>query len=430
MMAIDVFGFSQSQFPRVLTAAIENGRLEVVSMLRKLGGNINPDAQTRAAHALDAPIICAARVAERATVHYLLLQGAALFCDEEADALWRSLWIGMDRRLLGDEWFFQEIEGILWHVLLHTEEEVGTTNPHLPRRSRRSPLSWITHGNVARLWSFTNDSFLAHGGRVDTWKAEPLPYWVVSWSAKLMDACLDDPEKPLQRWITWSARGVISKYVKIVDENTKATSGPDEEDEDTEVLKCLFSQTPLLSLETRLILERIDAMRRPGLLVANEAWSNPFAGALLTERQLSAEEMDSRYLPNSLRAVADGRDGIPFENTSMFRQTIATEEGRRHLSTFPLVRALCNALQLAGYRAEMDDGGEIWFEIDDGDPYYDAREYQPGPDEDDSAVANCPICQDPEKYGLGYILRRAKAGERYVDEFRAKRKEKEEAGRF
>jgi hypothetical protein len=135
-------------------------------------------------------------------------------------------------------------------------------------------------------------------------------------------------------------------------------------------------------------------------------------------------------LPNYLLNIADGRDEIPFEKTSLFRQTIATEEGRRHLSTFPLVQALCNAFQLAGYRAEMDDGGEIWFEDDDGDPYFDAREYQPGLDEDDSAVANCPICQDPEKHGLGYILRRAEVGEKYVDEFRARRKAKGEDSHF
>lgn len=140
--------------------------------------------------------------------------------------------------------------------------------------------------------------------------------------------------------------------------------------------------------------------------------------------------MESPYLPTSLQVIADGRDGIPFENTSLFRQTMATEMGRHHLSTFPLVRALCNAFQLASYRAEMNDGGEIWFEDDDGDPYFDAREYQPGPGEDDSAMANCPICLDPEKHGLGYILRRAEVGERYVDEFRARRKEKGRASHF
>jgi hypothetical protein len=125
----------------------------------------------------------------------------------------------------------------------------------------------------------------------------------------------------------------------------------------------------------------------------------------------------------------DGRDGIPFDNTTLFYETIATERGRRHMSTFPLVQALCNALQLAGYRAEMDEGGDIWFEDGDGDPYYDAREWQPGPGEDDGIQANCPICQDPDKHGLGYILRRAAAGERYVDEFRARREAKEQARR-
>ncbi|KAK3292914.1 uncharacterized protein B0H64DRAFT_203126 [Chaetomium fimeti] len=406
MIAIDVLGFSQSRFPPALTDAATNGRLEVVSMLHKLGGETNPDVQTRAARALDPLIICAARVTERATIHYLLFKGATLIRHEEADFLWRSLWLGMDRRLLGDEWIFQEIEGILWHVLLHTEE-VETTNPYLPRRCPRSPLDWITHGNVAQLWSFTDRSFLVHGGGVDAWNSDPspLPRWI-AWSAEEMNACLDDPEKTLAPFMTWSATGVVSKYVKAVDGNAKATqSSPDEE-------------------------ELPDVLCRRGLLLNRAAWSNRFPGALLTERRLSAEEMESPFLPHTLRVVADGRDGIPFENTSMFRQTIATDEGRRHMSTFPLVRALCNAFQLAGYRAEMDDDGDIWFDVDDGDPYYDAREYQPGPGEDDGAVANCPICQDPEKHGLGYILRRAEAGEKYVDEFRARRREKGEAGRL
>lgn len=120
----------------------------------------------------------------------------------------------------------------------------------------------------------------------------------------------------------------------------------------------------------------------------------------------------------------DGREGIPFDDTTMFYETISTELGKRQMSTFPMVRALCNALVLAGFRGEMDDEGDIWFEDDDGDPYCDAREYQPGPDEDDGVVANCPICQNPEKYGLGDIVRRAEAGVRYIQEFREARERK------
>jgi hypothetical protein len=106
----------------------------------------------------------------------------------------------------------------------------------------------------------------------------------------------------------------------------------------------------------------------------------------------------------------------------MFYENISTKLGRCQMSTFPMARALCNAMVLAGFRAEMDAGGDIWFEDDDCDAYYDAREYQPKSDEDDGVVANCPICQNPERYGLGYISRRAEAGVRYIQEFRDARK--------
>jgi hypothetical protein len=85
---------------------------------------------------------------------------------------------------------------------------------------------------------------------------------------------------------------------------------------------------------------------------------------------------------------------------------------------------------LVGYRADIDAEGDIWFEDEDGDPYFNAREYQPGPEEDDSVVANCPICRNPEKYGLGFILKRAEAGLRYMEEFRKARKGKEASQRF
>jgi hypothetical protein len=126
----------------------------------------------------------------------------------------------------------------------------------------------------------------------------------------------------------------------------------------------------------------------------------------------------------------DGREGIPFDDTTMYYENISTELGRRQMSTFPKLRALCNALQLAGYRADIDAEGDIWFEDEDGDAYFDAREHQPGPEEDDSVVANCPICRNPEKYGLGYILKRAEAGLRYMEEFRKARKGKEASQRF
>lgn len=147
--------------------------------------------------------------------------------------------------------------------------------------------------------------------------------------------------------------------------------------------------------------------------------SNPSVGvsAIKMAVQRSQDNRDSPHYPHRFRRDDDGRDEIPFDDTTLFYENISTERGRRQMSDFPMVRVFCNALQLAGYRAEMDDEGDIWYDADDGDRYHDAREYQPGPGKDNGVVADCAICRDPEKHGLGYILRRAEAGERFITEF-------------
>ncbi|GJD04054.1 hypothetical protein ColKHC_12879 [Colletotrichum higginsianum] len=74
------------------------------------------------------------------------------------------------------------------------------------------------------------------------------------------------------------------------------------------------------------------------------------------------------------------------------------------MSRFPLVKAHCCALQLAGYRAEMDDDGDIWFEDGDGDQYFDAVEHLSEHDRRGPLGGTCEICRDPEKFGLGSII--------------------------
>ncbi|WQF89345.1 hypothetical protein CDEST_14359 [Colletotrichum destructivum] len=91
-------------------------------------------------------------------------------------------------------------------------------------------------------------------------------------------------------------------------------------------------------------------------------------------------------------------------DSSIFSQVISTKEGRRHLSRFPLVKALCCALQLAGYRAEMDDDGDIWFEDDDGDQYFDAVEHPSEHDRRGPLGGTCEMCRDPERFGLGWVI--------------------------
>lgn len=120
-------------------------------------------------------------------------------------------------------------------------------------------------------------------------------------------------------------------------------------------------------------------------------------------------------------------DEQPVKHTTLFYKTISTKEGRGQLTRFPFVRLLVNSLQLAGYRAEMDDDGDVWYDDDDGDQYFDAREHQPEEGVDDGLVANCPICQDPEKYGLGHVFAEAARARQVLREYR--RRKAEEKGR-
>lgn len=108
-----------------------------------------------------------------------------------------------------------------------------------------------------------------------------------------------------------------------------------------------------------------------------------------------------------------------FRNATAFYRHISNEQGRRQLSRFPLVRALCDALQHAGYRAEMDDDGDIWYDCDDGDRYFDAWE-TPIEEEDSAAWLPkvCPICQDFPAYGLGRVLERAERAKQQYHEYK------------
>ncbi|KDN59776.1 hypothetical protein CSUB01_12156 [Colletotrichum sublineola] len=112
-----------------------------------------------------------------------------------------------------------------------------------------------------------------------------------------------------------------------------------------------------------------------------------------------------------------------FRTQEMFDiwQSITTDpEGRRQLSRYPLVKALCCALQLSGYRAEMDNDGNIWYDVDDGDPYFDCLEQPLEPNDWEGPGLSCEMCADPERFGLGYIVQEAEEGLRRAKEERRK----------
>jgi hypothetical protein len=120
------------------------------------------------------------------------------------------------------------------------------------------------------------------------------------------------------------------------------------------------------------------------------------------------EDEHTDILSNSdILEVEEGR--AFYKGQTQLYHHISIPSGRRKLSRVPMALALCSALQFAGYRAEMNDDGDIWYEGEDGDRYFDARENQPEEDEDDDEDDNdlyadlCPICRDFESHGLGHI---------------------------
>ncbi|KEY69063.1 hypothetical protein S7711_10698 [Stachybotrys chartarum IBT 7711] len=106
-----------------------------------------------------------------------------------------------------------------------------------------------------------------------------------------------------------------------------------------------------------------------------------------------------------------------------FREVVATRKGRRRLAKYPLATSYFAAIRLAGFRAEMDDEGDVWWSDDDGDRYLDARS-DPVPEAADGVLDNCPMCRDPENWGLGEMAERRKAGLSAVQKYREQKNEK------
>lgn len=112
-----------------------------------------------------------------------------------------------------------------------------------------------------------------------------------------------------------------------------------------------------------------------------------------------------------------------FRNATAFYRHTASVNGRTQLSRWPVVRALCDGLQHAGYRVDMDDDGDLWYDCDDADRYFDAWETQPGEDRENWLVDVCPICQNFEEYGLGHVLKIERDTKEKILEYQRRAKE-------
>ncbi|KAK1963045.1 hypothetical protein LY78DRAFT_585502 [Colletotrichum sublineola] len=68
----------------------------------------------------------------------------------------------------------------------------------------------------------------------------------------------------------------------------------------------------------------------------------------------------------------------------------------------------------------MDNDGNIWYDVDDGDPYFDCLEQPLEPNDWEGPGLRCEMCADPERFGLGYIVQEAEEGLRRAKEERRK----------
>ncbi|TGJ82085.1 hypothetical protein E0Z10_g6679 [Xylaria hypoxylon] len=141
---------------------------------------------------------------------------------------------------------------------------------------------------------------------------------------------------------------------------------------------------------------------------AEETWPTPVESGD-EDSQIRSDEPEDQ----------DNRDTF-FRDQTQFYHHISSIEGRRQLARFPMALALCDALRYTGYRAEMDDDGDIWYDIDDGDRYFDAQENQVEDVCDDWTARLCPICQDFDRHGLGHILREVEEAKHELREYREK----------
>lgn len=156
----------------------------------------------------------------------------------------------------------------------------------------------------------------------------------------------------------------------------------------------------------------------------SERWSSGFQEAEETASSLGCFNWSSSgviYDGAFEDALDDDYQESPFfRDQTHFYIHIASADGRKKLSRFPMVLALCDALQAAGYRAEMDDDGDIWYEDEDGERYFDALEHQSDNYTRNMLMEHCFICRNFEGHGLGHILVEASEAKHELLEYREK----------
>jgi hypothetical protein len=319
--------------------------------------------------------------------HWLLFHGAdTSLTNCHMDTPWSKLW---ERTLEDNQKLdFIRLEVLLTHLLLHSADPFQLMLNDYDNETWKecdgyniplwdSRLSQIKSLEYARAWSF--ESYLNRRS-----------VWLELTDEEVLEYEIAERKGRPSGYIYWSQEGIVyrdgsSAPGVCLDPGTLRSLGDEDQDNDKE--------------------DDTDEDQ-------DEASEKDWGSNSATSREYIA------------KAASDTEDNEFIHSRTLFYQVISTPKGRYQMATFPAVRLLTNALLLAGYRAEQDMEGDIWYEDDDGDMYYDAREYQADTNDMDGPTTDCPICKDLEKYGLGHILRDAERGRQRLFEYREKVKEK------
>jgi hypothetical protein len=330
--------------------------------------------------------------------HYLLLHGSdPRICDCRGHTSWREMNMNIYTPYKDQKGFsFIDFEGSLAHLLHHGADpfEVCITLPTVNFGFNHFPkwcdlIGYVRASDSARFWSYgiqeqiEDDGFREHNGFTGTYSKQ--------WRYDLEEA---DSTRRLQWTFEWDVSGNVSRVIQTsleIDE--------------------IATHDTLSSNE-----------RKYRYLTLTHKSEDDFreSDAISDDGEVRSEDPDAALADSSDSSV----EGTQFfRNATRFYHHISTEQGRRQLSRFPMVRALCDALEHAGYRAEMDDDGDIWYDCDDGDRYFDACETCPDETSRTFLSSLCPICKDFEGYGLGHVLQTAETAKEQLFEYRRKVKE-------
>lgn len=395
--------------------------IEGLAVLIECGANVN----TSEASWNGPPLIRSipyGRMTEAA--HYLLLHGAdTTMINSRSENAWNQIW-DYDKYL--KTWSYINFELAVTHLLLHNADpfEIFTTED-LEEEEEYFPKAFDLVGQIraaemARSRSYGQylSEYAEDFDYEDYEEAEIAmePHFFATWSnlgeiyhTKENDSVLSDGEDG------------------STDEEYESSSDEDSSSDGGDTTSHCYSHDDYAS-----------SMRSPRNCASDESLRNDGVGRTSelnhenndTEVEYCSDGGSASSSSSSERSLLDQEYNHPpravgcFRNAMSFYSHISNPEGRRQMSRFPAVRAFCDALQNAGYRAQMDDNGDIWYDCEDGDRYFDAQEFQPAREPSDWLVEACPICQDFERFGLGNVLKWAENGKCALREYRDKVKEK------